>query len=253
MRKLIILFIFSIFLMELLYAQDPDLEKYLRRREGIKYPNIIKINTLAIPFNNISLIYERGLIPRLSFLIGAGYKYSGDVPKFFIEADNIINIKLDKLQGYSITPELRYYLKTCDARFLDGFYLGVYFRHTHYSTSAEFDYFPENYGMQFYQADMVMNEYGAGLTIGYQLILWERLSIDFMFFGPRFSNYHIGYEFDKNVSQEFLDDLSGYINEVINSYGFDYEVDLKQNGESRASTSFSFASTRFGLSIGFAF
>lgn len=253
MKKLVILFILASFITSPLFSQDTDLEKYLRRREGIKYPNIIKINTLAIPFNNISLIYERGLIPRLSFLIGAGYKYSGDAPKIFGTEDEKLKIKLGKIKGYAITPELRYYLKTCNARFLDGFYLGVYFRHTHYSTTAEFDYFPEGYEMQFHKANIVMNEYGAGLSIGYQLMLWERLSIDFMFFGPRYSNYHMGYEFDKNVSQEFLDDLSGYINEVIDRFGFDYEVNLKQDGEGRASTSFSFANTRFGLSIGFAF
>ena len=253
MKKLIILSILTSFIIGSSFAQDSDLEKYLRRREGIKYPNILKINSLAIPFNNISLEYERGLVPRFSFLIGAGYKYSGDIPKLFLTAYDKINIKLDRIQGYSITPELRYYLKTCNSRFLDGFYLGVYFRHTHYYTNAEFDYFPEGYEMQIYKADMVMNEYGVGLSIGYQLMLWERLSIDFMFFGPRYSNYHVGYEFDKNVSQEFLDDLSVYINEVIDRFGFEYEVDLKQEGDSRASTSFSFANARFGLSVGFAF
>jgi len=253
MKKLIILLIFSIFLIELLHAQDPDLEKYLRRREGIKYPNILKINSLAVPFNNISLAYERGLVPRFSFLIGAGYKYSGDAPKIFSTEDEIIKVKLNKIQGYSITPELRYYLKTCDSRFLDGFYLGVYFRHTHYYTNADLSFFPESHQIEFYTAKVVLNEYGAGLSIGYQLMLWERLSIDFMFFGPRYSNYHVGYEFNKNVSQEFLDELSGYINEVIDRFGFDYEVNLKQDGGGRASTSFSFANTRFGLSIGFAF
>jgi hypothetical protein len=44
--------------------------KYLR--ENIKYPNIIKINSLALTLKNISLMYERGIIPRLSAGIGIG-------------------------------------------------------------------------------------------------------------------------------------------------------------------------------------
>ena len=254
MKKLILLIVLAALAVGTMNAQtDPDLEKYMRRRDGIKYPNVLKVNTLAIAFNNVSLAYERGLVPRLSLVLAAGYKYSGNLPSILNPESNLIQIKLDQIQGYSFAPELRYYVKSCDARILDGFYIGAYFRHSHYSTSAEFNYSPEDLPVEFYNADVAMNEYGVGISIGYQLMLWQRLSIDFMFFGPRYSNNHIGYEFDNNVSQEFLDDLSNHINEVLNKYGFDYTVDLKQDGENRASTSFSFANVKFGIGIGFAF
>ncbi len=253
-KKLILLLILSFFIIEPIFSQDdPELEKYLKRREGNKYPNVLKINTLAIPFNNISMSYERGLVPRFSIIIAAGYKYSGGLPDIFGTEDENLQIKLDHIQGYSLSPELRYYLKSCDSRLLEGFYAGLYFRHTHYTTSAEFNLFPESSPEEYYKADLAINELGVGISIGYQLMLWERLSIDFMFFGPRYSNYHIGYEFNQVASQEFLDELNGYINEVIDRFGIDYTVDIKQDGESRASTSFSFANTRFGISLGFAF
>lgn len=253
MNKLFILFITALFMHGALSSQDTELEKYMRRRDGIKYPNVLKVNTLALTFNNVSLAYERGLVPRLSLVIAAGYKYSGDLPGVLNPDNETLQLKLEPINGYSFTPELRYYLKACDERILDGFYVGAYFRHSHYATSAELDYFPEGLPEEFYKADLAMNEYGIGLSIGYQLMLWERLSIDFMFFGPRYSNNHIGYEFNSQVSQEFLDELSGYINEVLNQYGFDYTVDVKQDGEGRASTSFSFANVKFGIGIGFAF
>lgn len=256
MKKLSLLIIGFLFFAGISNAQDQDkeLEKYLRKSEGYyKYPNVIKINTLAIAFSNVSVTYERGIAPRLSFLLSAGYKYSGREPKVFVVDGSTIDAKLDKITGYSFAPELRYYLKTCEQRFLEGFYVGLYGRYTHYSSGAEFDYFPEGQLQEFYTSNMVLTEVGAGIQLGYQLVLWQRLNIDFMFFGPRFSNINIVYEFDKNVSQEFLNDLSAYINEVIDRFGLDYDVELKQSGESRTSTSFSFANMRFGISFGFAF
>jgi hypothetical protein len=234
-------------------AQDPDLEKYLKRREGVKYPNIIKINSLAIAFSNASLIYERALAPRVAVNIGVGYKYAGGLPRLFESDDNTMQLQINNITGYSVTPELRYYLKTCDSRLLDGFYGGIYFRYTRFTSNAKFDYFPAEHDPQYYKADAFLSEVGGGITLGYQLLLWERLSIDFLFFGPRYSFYNIGYEFDSGVSQEFLDELSGKLNEVIDRFGIDYTVELKQEGENNASNSFGFGNVRFGISIGFAF
>lgn len=234
-------------------TEDAQLEKYLKRSEGVKYPNIIKVNSLAIALNNVSVSYERAIIPRLSFLLSAGYKYRGGNLNLFTVNGTEIEANVGSITGYSFTPEIRYYLKTCEPSLLEGFYAGLYFRYTNYGTDVDFGYFPEGSLAQFYDANISLSEVGGGLQLGYQLMLWERLSIDFMFFGPRWSNYNIVYEFDQNVSEEFLNDLSDYINEVIDRFGFDYEVELKQSGEKRASNTFSFANVRFGIGIGFAF
>ncbi len=255
MKKVSFLILLIIFLSNLSFAQTEDFQKdkYLKRAEGYKYPNIIKINTLAIAFSNISVSYERMLARRLSIIVSAGYKYSGREPKVFVVNGSTIDAKLDKITGYTITPELRYYLKNCEPRLLEGFYIGLYLRYTHYSSGANFDYFPEGQLQEFYHSTVTLSEVGAGFQLGYQLALWERFNIDFMFFGPRFSNYNLIYEFDKHVSEQFLGDLSDYINEVIDRFGLDYEVELKQSGDARASNSFSFANMRFGISFGFAF
>jgi hypothetical protein len=257
MKRVITLLLAFMSLSNLTFSQsgteDFQLEKYLKRSDGYKYPNVIKINTLAIPFNNISMSYERGLIPRLSFIISAGYKYTGRTPQLFSVNGSTINANLNQITGFSITPEIRYYLKSCEDRLLEGFYVGLYGRYTNYSSGANFEYFQEGLIAEFYNSDVGLTEVGAGLQLGYQLVLWQRLNIDFMFFGPRYSSYNLIYEFDQNVSQEFLNDLSAYINEVIDRFGLDYEVELKQSGESRASNSFRFANMRFGIALGFAF
>ncbi len=234
-------------------SQDVDLERYLNRRKGVTYPNIIKINTLALAFNNVSLLYERSIMPRLSAGIGAGYKYGGFAPNMFAVENSVIKLDMDEIHGYSITPGMRYYLRSCDPNKQEGFYAGLYFRYTYYSTDVDFKYFRIDSPVEFIHADMAMQEYGAGIQLGYQLILWERFSIDFLFLGPRISNYTLAYRFDQMPSQDFFDDLSEYINEVVDRFGADYKVEIKQEGEAKARTSFSFMSTRFGLSLGFAF
>ena len=235
-------------------TKDSELEKYLRKSEGYyMHPNIIKVNTLAIAFSNISVSYERALAPRLSLLLSAGYKYAGKEPKVFEVNGSTIDASFDQITGYSAAPELRYYMKTCGSRHIEGFYLGLYGRYTFYTTGADFSYFPESQQVEFYKATIDLTEVGVGIQLGYQLMLWERLSLDFMFFGPRYSRLNLIYEFDKEVSQEFLDDMSDYINDVIDRFGIDYDVELKQSGDTRTSSSFSFANMRFGISIGFAF
>lgn len=253
MKRILWLSLFFLLFSQFCNAQDPDLEKYLRRREGVKYTNIIKINSLSIIFKNASLVYERALAPRFSLNIGGGYKYAGGLPKMFNSEDNVLQFSINRITGFTVTPELRYYLRACDSRLLDGFYAGIYFRYTRYTSDAQFNYYPDSTSPQFYKANAVLTEVGGGITLGYQLLLWERLSIDFLFFGPRYSFYNIGYEFDSGVSQEFLDELSGKINIVIDRAGIDYQVELKERGDRNASTTFDFSNIRFGISFGFAF
>ena len=252
-KKLIIFSILSFFIIEPVFSQDSDIKKNKHKKEDIKYPNIIKINSLALIFSNIALVYERGIIPRLSAGIGVGYKYTGAAPKMFTVNKSVISASIDKIQGYSITPGVKYYLKSCEPKLLEGFYGGLYFRYTHYSSAIEFGYFPANNTAEYYRSDITLNEYGVGIQLGYQLMLWERFSIDFLFFGPRFSSYYLGYEFNQTPSQEFFNNLSEHINEIVDRFGFDYNVNIKKEGNANASTSFSFLNTRFGLSLGFAF
>ena len=254
LKKLIILLILSFFIFKGVISQDiTGVEKTKQGRKDIKYPNIIKINSLALAFSNISLVYESGIMPRLSAGVGLGYKYAGFEPKLFTVNNSRIGADIGQIQGFSISPEVKYYIKTCDPGLLEGFYVGLYFRYTHYSSDVKFGYEPENKPIEYNNSDVALNEYGVGFQLGYQLMIKERFSIDFLLFGPRYSSYHLGYEFDQTPSQEFLDDLSEHLNEIVDRFGFDYDVNIKKEGDAKASSSFSFANTRFGISFGFAF
>jgi len=253
LKIIIILAILSCLLIGPVISQDLDIDKQKPQRENIRYPNIVKINSLALVFNNLSLLYERGIIPRVSAGIGVGYKYAGAAPKLLTVENSTIGVQYDKIKGFTITPEARYYIKSCDPGKLEGFYAGLYLRYTGYTAGADFEYIPEDNLPEYYNSDIALREFGVGIQLGYQLIIKERFSIDFLFLGPRFSSYHFNCEFDQEPSQEFLDDLSDYLNEVVDRFGLDYNIDIQKEGEAKANTTFSFTNVRFGLSLGFAF
>jgi hypothetical protein len=252
-RRYLLLAVFFVVVINPVTSQENQSDTSKQKRVSIKYPNIIKINTLAVPFSNIALVYERGIISRVSAGIGVSYSVSGNAPPLFKKESTIIDARMNSIKGFSITPEARYYLRTCRPSFLDGFYGGVYLRYSNLSSDADFTYTPNENVMENYRADMTMNEFGVGIQLGYQIILWERFCIDLLFFGPRFSRHTLEYKFDPEPSDEFLNDLSEYLNDIANQFGLDYNLDLKPEGQNTANTSFSFVNMRFGISLGFAF
>lgn len=251
--NLILLPLFVCLSLHSVFSQAKDSLAVNSNTNVVTHPNIIKINTISLAFSNVSLIYERAIVPNVSAGIGVGYKYKGGAPKLLDINNDIINTDFDKVSGITITPEAKYYLKACDHSKLEGFYAGVYFRYTNYKTDADFRYTPINAPVETYSSEMKMNEYGAGIQLGYQLLINERFSIDFLFIGPRYAVYNLAYEFDNPPSNNFLDDLSESMNEVLERFGYDYEVDVESKGGGKADSSFSFANTRFGLSLGYAF
>ena len=253
MKSVLLLFFALLLHQTILMCQDADSANTSQFEEQITHPNIIKINTFALAFNNVSLLYERAINPRISVGMGMGYKYSGVIPKVFSINSSTISIESEDIQGFSITPEARYYLKSCDPGKVDGFYAGLYLRYTGFQSAGDFDYEPENGIPEFYESDIDLDEFGVGLQLGYQLRIKERFSIDFLILGPRISWYSFDYGFTPAPSQQFLDDFSDYLNEVIDRFGFDYDVEVEPEGEGNFSTNFSFVNTRFGLSLGYSF
>lgn len=234
-------------------AQDTITDQVVPSKYKITRPNIIKLNSLSLPLSNLSITYERGIKPRLSAQIGVNYKVGGRSPKLLSVNDATIEVGRNQITGVAISPEVRYYLRGCDYTKLDGFYVGGYFRYTRYTTALDFAYNPSPAVSDEFRADLRLQEYGLGIQLGYQMLIKDRFAIDFMFFGPRYSFYNFGYEFDSAPPQTFLDDLSGYINDVLDRLGSDYETEIKPKGETSASNSFSFVNMRFGLGIGYAF
>lgn len=254
MKNTILLFA-AIFLINMgIYAQkDSTVSK--KPAWDYQYKNVAKINGIAMALKNVSLTYERSIKPRLTGIIGVGYKFSGGTPSFFKKNSTNFSFGTDGIKGITITPELRYYLKSCENQTPNGFYASIYFRYAYYKSGLDFTYYP-NYPdkeeVKFY-VDARFDEFGVGFLLGYQLLIKERFVIDFMIIGPRQSWITMKYEFDDNVSEKFLTELEEYLQDIVDRFGIDHKVEIDKTGVKDAKVSFNFTNVRFGISLGYSF
>lgn len=221
-----------------------------------EYKNVGKIGGTAAIFNNISLTYERSFKPRWTVGLNASYLVKTGIPSLFGIDSTSISISTDGIKGFAITPELRYYIKSCENQSPNGFYAGFYLKYANYYSGMQFNYYPNPPSTdlaEYARADVGYSEFGVGLMVGYQLLIKERFIIDFIIIGPRKSWVTMNYEFDDSVSDEFLAELESSLQDIVDRFGFDHEVNLEKSGNRKADYSFSFNTMRFGISLGFAF
>ncbi len=218
-----------------------------------QYNNIPKLNVMAMAFNNVSLYYERAIYPKVTASIGVGIKSSGKSQKVF-EANNY-NLKADfgSISGYSITPEFRYYLKTCEENVPAGFYAGVYFRYNIYKSNADFVHQIPDSIPSYFSSDASLRELGVGIQLGYQLVIKKRFTVDFLFFGPRYSFLKLTNEFNGQITESTKKDVEDYVNSVIERFGGKGDFEMKPSTTQKFSGNMGFPSFRFGISFGYAF
>ena len=242
-RKVSICLIIVLFVPLMARAQDsivPD------------YKNIMKVNTAALLFSNISLLYERKLNEHWTVLAGTGYRWGGSAPKVFGLGDVIVSSETNGIRGFSITPEVRYYFNFCECGGSpSGLYAGLYGRFTKYYGNLNFNLWN---GSEYYQALVVSNlrELGLGLQLGYQFVFKQRWSVDLMFAGPRLSSYKLNADVDSDDFDALVSALEENINEKLDWLGMDpISIDPSSSGELEAQ--FGFKAFRYAIGIGFMF
>lgn len=218
-----------------------------------QYNNIPKVNVMAMAFNNVSLYYERAIYPNVTASIGAGIKTSGKSHKIFEANDYNLKADLGSISGYSITPEFRYYLKTCEEDLPAGFYAGVYFRYNIYKTNANFVHHIPDSVPSYFSSDASLRELGVGIQLGYQLVIKKRFTVDFLFFGPRYSFLKLTNEFNGDITASTKQDVEDYVNSVIERFGGEGDFEMEKSTNRKFSGSMGFPSFRFGISLGYAF
>jgi hypothetical protein len=253
--KNLYLIIISIFFCQILWAQGDTLSKATKTWD-YTYKNVGKIGVTAAVFNNISLSYERSFKPRWTASLNAGYMVNSGIPNALGIDSSSISVSTNGIKGFTITPDVRYYIKSCENHSPNGFYAALYFRYANYRTAANFNYYsnyPETSVVNYFNADASYNEFGVGLMLGYQLLIKERFVVDFIIIGPRKSWVKMKYSFDDNVSEEFLTELENSLQDIVDRFGFDYDVNVNKSGVKDVEYSFSFTSIRFAISLGYAF
>lgn len=145
--------------------------------------NIIKTNIGALAIKNYNLIYETGLGKKVSFSLGLRYMPKS-FPPFKSTIANMIkspdfNIDNFKMGNTAVTSEFRFYM---GRKKMKGFYLAPYARY------ATFDFtFPVvRSGYDPIVLNGKISSYSAGLLMGVQSNLSNRLVLDFWLLGGHY-------------------------------------------------------------------
>jgi hypothetical protein len=185
--------------------------------------------------------------------LGLGYKFNGNPVSVYTADGFNLDIGMDAIQGFSLTPEIRYYIQTCENDVPAGFYGSLYSKYTTYNTSAFIEFSPPAGNLELVNADFTLREIGLGFQLGYQLAIKRRFIIDFQFFGPRYSYVTITGKVDKPLSDQFKDEMESYINSIIEKLGADYNFKLKDSGNKTISGKIRLPNIKFGIGLGYSF
>jgi hypothetical protein len=160
--------------------------------DSVKYKkNVIKWNMtpfLLWSYKNINIGYERVLSPYRSFSVNAGYF---ELPQFTKNIFDSLDIRnTSDRKGFTVSADYRFYFKKRNKGMApDGLYWGVYGSYHH--TTWKTDIVLLRSGSL--NADLVfggkVNILSAGVELGYQFIIKDKLAIDLIFMGPSLTGY----------------------------------------------------------------
>jgi len=167
-------------------------------QKGYSFPDTVKYKKNVIRWNltpfilwskkDINLGYERVLSPYRSFSVNAGYF---ELPSLVQGVYDSLNIERSGNKGgLSISGDYRFYFKKRNKnRAPDGLYWGVYgsYHYYQFENSVQVLNGPTISGDFTFGSNI--NILSGGVELGYQFIIKERLSIDFVFIGPSVSVY----------------------------------------------------------------
>ena len=217
--------------------------------------NEIKLNLPSLALGNLSLQYERSLVPGLSAALGFRYGAEAALPFSSLVESSIGDdpsakqlISSTRMSNYAVTPEVRYYFGKGDMK---GFYVGVFGRIGEYNLKTVYtlDDPSEASGTRQVALKGSYNYGGVGMQLGVKWMLSKRISLDWWMLGPMYTSGKL--KLDAAI------DLSS----MPQSYKTDAETDLKKTFDEASVTNsgISIGQTlatpgiRTGLAIGFRF
>ena len=154
---------------------------------AIAQKNIVKLNMSSLAFQNISLSYERSVYKGMSAVLNVGWMPKHDIPG--IITNRIGNpdfendfVDISKYGGINIVPELRFY-RTGQIEILKGFYVAPFLRYMKLKLTSDYVYNGSSISI-----DGNFKQIGAGVMVGSQWLLTERLIVDWVIIGPYYAS-----------------------------------------------------------------
>jgi hypothetical protein len=223
--------------------------------DSVSRKNVIKYNLSAPALYNKAFLfqYERVLNPNRTVSIQFGHI---TLPELLARFDNVQNISDAEKSGYNLTVDYRFYLEKENRHNAPrGVYLAPYASIHHFRNVKDF----EIQGSESNEYDQVslnsrMNILSAGVALGYQFVVWDRMTLDFLLLGPSISNYNVEMTLDGDLSEVELDEnLQQIINQMADRFPFFNSLLEDKIAEFNGRSNFSSFGFRYSVAIGFRF
>jgi hypothetical protein len=182
---------------------DPDPDSTYRYKNNIKF----NVSTLILYDNVYFFSYERTINRHQTLSISGGPM---EFPKF--SSLNLGNTKFEKeskRSGYTIGAEYRFYLaKENKYAPPHGLYIGPYINYYWFNGQRNITFTDTSGNQSNANFSSTIDIFNLGVQIGYQFVLWKRLSIDMILFAPSLSKYGASFTYDGNINTNHQGQIS---------------------------------------------
>ena len=179
-------------------------ETFSKKTNSSGHHNVVKLNLfpftlMGVGIKNFSLQYEYAFHKNMSCALQVGFMPSSGLPSSLTSADATGTLAALKFTGFSISPEFRFYPgKKEKKKAPRGFYLAPYLRYSTYTATTFFGFdqeYPTNgtpptMQKNHYNLDLAVKYtgFGAGLMMGVQWLIKDRVSIDWWIIGAHYGS-----------------------------------------------------------------
>lgn len=250
-RALALLFLIFLFIFPAI-GQKAETVRIIPEPE---YRNVIKFNpTPMVLWNkkNVTFSYERVLNPKQSFTVGLGYLVFNNLLEDTLLG--IFNIETREKYGLNFSFEYRFYMTNRNSRPIpDGLYLAPYFSTYLYHFANDLNNLnsPDDDFLVLSGGFYVIN---IGGEIGYQFVLWKRMTIDLVLLGPSLSYYGGKVNVKGEVDVGYLEEINKELyDKIIEKYPQADGVLIDETFKKHGRIDFASFGFRYLFQIGFVF
>lgn len=186
--------IVSIFLFTIFISSTAVFSQAVQR----DFKNSIKFNVsnTLLYDNSIQFSYERMIKENQSLNVFAGYQ---EFPLITVDITNVDFAKNSNRKGYSIGADYRFYLGSINKfKGPRGVYLAPFISFFQFDTDRNLSYTNEGVTSTS-NLSSKFNLTNIGGELGYQFVLWDRVVIDCVLFGPSITRYKFNTKLDNNI------------------------------------------------------
>jgi len=174
MRRLLIIVVLVVSCISGFTQEQQDTVDVILRK------NVVKFFPIDIPFQSISLEYERMLDPKNSLTLGVGIPIQGQIVGKNV-LDGSSNLKKIEFSTMHIRTAFRYYYGY--NLLPKGFYIEPYFKYQQVTING--NYAGTDSQNNIYKGDLAgnINTFNLGVQFGVQFLIAKRITLDLYFLG----------------------------------------------------------------------